>query len=544
MLLPKKVFLSLLLLEIFVNFSGIAVPFFSNDPALYAAISKTMIQRNDFINLYVYGVDWLDKPHFPFWMAAFSFKVFGVSEWSYRLPALLFILLGAFYTYLLAKKLYNTAVAEISVLVLLSAQHLLMSNVDVRAEPYLLALIAGAIFHFYNLFERLNFVHLILGSLMAGCAVMTKGIFSLIPIATAIAGHAMFTDQLKNLFRWRWLLAVIFTCVFILPEVYAVYIQFDSHPEKTVFDRTGVSGIKWFLFDSQFSRFVMQGPIVRAKGDVFYYVHTLLWAFAPWCLLFYYAFARRIFAMFKKKRVPEYVTISAIIPILLFFSLSKFQLNFYTNILFPFFSMIAAALIASTLSRGEKIFYSISQAVYSTAFVVGTLIIIFLLKLNYQWLFFVGSIILIIAMVIIMYNASYINLLWLIISCLAVLYINFFLNLMLYPKMSALKGENQAATFVNKFYPKEKLAVFENRRNGFQFYCHQLVDQIEIDKWMSGEQQDRIYYVDEVVYNKVVSKDARFKILKEFDDHTSENVLKFLRSKNESPNKAYLIKAL
>ena len=148
--LPRKVFISLLLLEVFVNFSGIAVPFYSNDPALYAAISKTMVQQNDFVNLYVYGIDWLDKPHFPFWMAAISFKIFGVAEWSYRLPALIFILLGAFYTYLLAKRLYNTSVAQISVLVLLASQHLLMSNTDVRAEPYLLALIVGAIYHFLS----------------------------------------------------------------------------------------------------------------------------------------------------------------------------------------------------------------------------------------------------------------------------------------------------------------------------------------------------------------------------------------------------------
>src|SRR5690349_14080653 len=186
MQLPKNLFLSLLLLEVFVNFSGIAVPFFSNDPALYAAISKAMVQRNDFINLYVYGIDWLDKPHFPFWMAAFSFKLFGVSEWSYRLPALIFILLGAFYTFLLAKKLYGYGAAQVSVLVLLSAQHLLMSDTDVRAEPYLLALIIGAVYHFYNLLEKVSFLHLLLGSILAGCAVMTKGVFALVPIGSAI----------------------------------------------------------------------------------------------------------------------------------------------------------------------------------------------------------------------------------------------------------------------------------------------------------------------------------------------------------------------
>jgi 4-amino-4-deoxy-L-arabinose transferase-like glycosyltransferase len=542
MQLPKKVFFSLLFLEVFVNFSGIAVPFFSNDPALYAAISKTMVQRNDFIDLYVYGVDWLDKPHFPFWMAAISFKIFGVSEWTYRLPALLFILLGAFYTYLLGKKLYNTGVAQVAVLILLSAQHLLMSNTDVRAEPYLLALIVGAVYHFYNLFKCFSFSDLLLGSLCAGCAVMTKGVFALVPIGTAIVGHAIFIKQFKQLFRWRWLLAILGTVVFVLPEVYAVYMQFDKHPEKIVFSTTGVSGVKWFLWDSQFSRFVMEGPIVRAKGDVTYYIHTLLWAFAPWCLLFYYVFVKKIVVIVRKRKLPEYVTISAFVPMLLFFSLSKFQLNFYTNILFPFFSILTASFIASIFSKGEKKFYVGTQIFYSVAFVVGAVIINFLLKPSYQWMYFAGSIFLIACLVIIIQRIHSVNIKWLAVSCLSVLYINFYLNFTLYPKMSSLKGENQAAAFVNQFYPEQKLGVSENRRNGFEFYSHQPVQQIDINEWASGIEQERIYYIDDIVYSSIVSKNIPFIILKEFDDHTSENVLKFMNSKDRPSHKGYLIR--
>ena len=502
-----------------------------------------MVQRNDFIDLYVYGIDWLDKPHFPFWMAAFSFKIFGVSEWSYRLPALLFILLGAFYTYLLAKKLYNTSIAQIAVLVLLSAQHLLMSNTDVRAEPYLLALIVGAVYHFYNLFQRFSFLDLILGSLLAGCAVMTKGIFALVPIGTAIVGHAFFTSQLKQLFQWKWLLAILLAGVFVLPEVYAVYVQFDKHPEKTVFGKKGVSGVKWFLWYSQFSRFVMEGPIVRPKGDVFYYVHTLLWAFAPWCLVLYFVFAKKIIAVARKGKLQEYVTLSAIAPMLLFFSLSKFQLNFYTNILFPFFSILAASFIAATLSKNERRFYSVAQTVYCFAFVAGAIIINFLLKPHYQWMYFAGSFFLIVCIIIIALKTTSINLRWLSISCLAVLYINFYLNFTLYPKMSSLKGENQAAAFVNKFYPDQKPGVFENRRNGFEFYCHQPVQRIDMDEWISGIGQDRIFYVDDIVYSELISKKARFEILKEFDDHTSENVLKFVKAKDQSLHHGYLIRS-
>jgi 4-amino-4-deoxy-L-arabinose transferase-like glycosyltransferase len=476
-------------------------------------------------------------------MAAFSFKIFGVSEWAYRLPALLFILLGSFYTYRLAKNLYNVDVAQSAVLVLLSAQHLLMSNTDVRAEPYLLALIVGAVYHFYNLFQRFSFVDLLFGSLCAGCAVMTKGIFALVPIGTAIVGHAIFTNQLKQLYQWKWLLAILCTTIFILPEVYTVYMQFDMHPEKIVFNRTGVSGIKWFLWDSQFSRFVMEGPIVRTKGDVTYYMHTLLWAFAPWCLLFYYVFAKRIVSIAKKRKSKEYVTISAFVPMLLFFSLSKFQLNFYTNILFPFFSILLASFIVSTFSKGEKKLYVGTQIFYSAVFVAGAIIINYLLSPSYQRVYFAGTVLVITCIAVIFLKVKSVSVKWFLISCLSVLYINVYLNFTLYPKMSSLKGENQAAAVVNQLYPDQKLGVFENRRNGFEFYSQQPVLQVDLDKWIYGAEQDRIYYVDDVVYSKMASKNIPFTIIKEFDDHTSENVLKFLSSKDQSLHKGYLIHA-
>lgn len=73
------------------------------DAALYASIAKTMAQSNNYIELFVENTDWLDKPHFPFWISALSFEVFGINTFAYKLPALLFVFLGAVYTYLLAK---------------------------------------------------------------------------------------------------------------------------------------------------------------------------------------------------------------------------------------------------------------------------------------------------------------------------------------------------------------------------------------------------------------------------------------------------------
>jgi 4-amino-4-deoxy-L-arabinose transferase-like glycosyltransferase len=107
------------------------------DAGVYASISKTMAQRNDYVNLWFQQTDWLDKPHFPFWITASFFKLFGYHDWAYKLPGILFVLLGAYYTFLFAKKYYNTTIALWSAFILLTAMHIIISNNDVRAEPFL-----------------------------------------------------------------------------------------------------------------------------------------------------------------------------------------------------------------------------------------------------------------------------------------------------------------------------------------------------------------------------------------------------------------------
>ncbi|MDB5087424.1 MAG: glycosyl transferase, partial [Mucilaginibacter sp.] len=78
-------------LAVLINFSGLFIPIQGVDATIYALISKTMVQRNDFVQLIYHGADWLDKPHFPFWITALSFKLFGFTTWAYKLPGILFL---------------------------------------------------------------------------------------------------------------------------------------------------------------------------------------------------------------------------------------------------------------------------------------------------------------------------------------------------------------------------------------------------------------------------------------------------------------------
>jgi len=180
----KTLYILLFVLALVVNFAGINVRFFTDDPGLYASIAKYLIYKKDFFQLYTYNRDWLDKPHFPFWAIFASFKVFGISEFAYRLPALLFFLLGLLYTYLFSRKYYDKEVAVMAVLILLTALNTILCNTDTRAEPYLMGLIMASIYHIACLEERFSYKDLLLAALFTAFAIMTKGIF----VVTAIYG--------------------------------------------------------------------------------------------------------------------------------------------------------------------------------------------------------------------------------------------------------------------------------------------------------------------------------------------------------------------
>ena len=347
----QKWFLPLLIPAILVNAGGLLIPILEPDGSLYATIAKTIAQTGDFVNLRVEGKDWLDKPHFPFWMAALSFRLLGVNAFAYKFPALLFWAAGAAYTWRLALSLYGKSVAQLSTLIYVSAAHLVISNNDVRAEPYLTGLIIGAVYHFYRASRTRPGLHLLAGSLLAGCACMTKGPFVLITIGVGFILDWISGKEWEQFRHPRWWIAIGLTAVFTLPEIYCLYRQFDLHPEKLVFGRTGVSGIRFFFWDSQFGRFFNTGPI-KGSGDPFFYFHTLLWAFLPWSLLLYAAIIQKCS---RRRAFPgDLLCLGAALASFIVFSLSRFQLPHYLNILFPFFSILTAAWLHSVHRRGTQ----------------------------------------------------------------------------------------------------------------------------------------------------------------------------------------------
>jgi 4-amino-4-deoxy-L-arabinose transferase-like glycosyltransferase len=469
-------------IAVLVDFSGLFIPIIGPDGTLYALIAKTMVLRNDYVSLFVHGKDWLDKPHFPFWVTAISFKCFGFTTWAYKLPGILFLMMGAIYTYLFADELYNKRVAFLSVLVLLTAQHIVLSNNDVRAEPYLTGLIIASVYHFYKANKHNNFWQLTLGCLFAACAIMTKGMFALVPIGGAMAGQLVITKQWRALFNWKWLVAIVLVLIFISPEIYCLYQQFDIHPEKVVFGQKAVSGIRFFFWDSQFGRFFNTGPI-KGHGDPFFFMHTTLWAFLPWSLLLFASIFQFIKKGIKNAATQEWYCISGALLTFLLFSASKFQLPHYLNIVFPFFAILTAQYLFGTLLEKTV------RAIRIIQIVVVSILFSILLVLNYffepapiTWLISILMVLLLAITLLLpnkIGNTTIAKTIFF--TVLTSFIINVYLNTIFYPSLMHYQAGSEAAVWINENNP-DRLPVVEFNDDfvsAFEFYSNSPIEVID-----------------------------------------------------------------
>ncbi|SOD89223.1 ArnT family glycosyltransferase [Spirosoma fluviale] len=442
---------------VFLNATGLFPPIMELDGALYACIAKQMAQTGDFVNLYAVGSDWLDKPHFPFWVIAVSYKLFGINTFGYKFPALLFFLGSVVYTYKFARLTYPKIVAQLAALVLLTAFHGVLSNSDVRAEPFLMPLIIGAVYHFYRVFlgsnygVRKDWLHLVIGSLLTGCALMTKGVFVLIPIGGGLVLHWLLTGHWRELLKLRWYVAVALSFAFTLPEIYCLYQQFDAHPEKVVFGEKGVSGVRFFFWDSQFGRFFNTGPI-KGEGDKFFFVHTLLWAFLPWSLPLYIGIGKMIRDLFKRQNnpspatSPEYVSLGSSLLTFALFSFSGFQLPHYMNIVFPFFAVITAQFLVGLTPKNLRR-WTVGQTAIGVAIAgLSIALLVFVQPEN-----LVGSVVLVIIMTLATYTLFRQNTLLSLSGRMvgAMLVLGGTLNLFLYPTFLRYQAGMATAQYVN-----------------------------------------------------------------------------------------------
>ncbi len=455
---------------------SLGITLIAPDSAVYAVISKTMVTEQEYWRLYKGGTDWLDKPHFQFWMTALGYQIMGINELGYRLPGFLFTLLGIGYTYLLGKELYNPKIGLYAAFLFCTALHTLIGFIDLRAEIYLAGLIIASVYHLVKVKKGSSYwiIHLLAGALFAAAAAMTKGIFVWITIGSTILGEILLKRQWKELLNPKWYLGIFLVLVFITPELYALYIQFDAEPDKVVFDTTGVSGIRFFLWDSQWGRFANTGPI-KGQGDFLFFFHTVLWAFLPWSVLWYAGIIKRF-----RKNIPriqyqqEFFTLSGALLTFFLFASSSFQLSHYLTILFPFFAILTAAYVAQVQSpRGVRWMRAIQYSLLALGVIAIVGVHLIFAPEQTPIAFWLLAGLMVLGGWLVPYASFFTQQEQILVrSALGYLVLYFYLALVFYPNLLHYQAEDKAAAFMNTHWPGTTVSLYDYPSSDFEFYIN------------------------------------------------------------------------
>jgi len=353
------------------------------DAAQYAEMSREMMQSHDYLHLYDRGHDYLDKPPMLFWVSSVSMRVFGVNNFGYRFPSILFALLALYATYRLAKLLYNEPTARVAALVLGVCQGLFLMTNDVRTDTILMSCVITSMWFIKECELRRPWYYVLGGCAAIACGLMTKG-----PIALFVPVFAFGTDWVlkrkwKALFNPWHLVDLVLILILLIPMCIGLYQQFDLHPEKVMDGQQHVSGLRFFFWVQSFGR--ITGESTWDNGaDMSFLLVNMLWAFLPWILLFITALVVNIRELIQLKfRLPEnreWVATGGFILTYLSLSRSHYQLPHYIFVVFPLASIVVAKLVRDFFESGKylklsRVFTGIQTGIGALLF-VGLLLIL------------------------------------------------------------------------------------------------------------------------------------------------------------------------
>lgn len=299
------------------------------DAAQYAGMSRDMMVSGDVLQLHYRGGDYLDKPPLLFWFSSLSFTLFGVHDWSYRLPSILFAFLGLFATYRFTLLHHAREVAVSAMLMYgCSAAFFLMCN-DVRCDTILTGSVMTAIWLGCAWLEQGRWSQLIGLSVAVAAGMLAKGPIGAVAPALAIGGQLLFTRKWHKLLDPRLLVAVLIIGALLVPMCIGLHQQHGWH------------GVRFYFWEQSFGRITGEN---RWKDDstVFFFTHEVLWQLLPWTIPLLVGLWSALRGIVLRKHLPEYASSVGAVLAFIALSLSQFKLPHYLFVTVPLFAVLAA----------------------------------------------------------------------------------------------------------------------------------------------------------------------------------------------------------
>jgi 4-amino-4-deoxy-L-arabinose transferase-like glycosyltransferase len=356
------------------------------DEPRYAWIARDMQESGDWVTPRLYGKPWFEKPPLYYWGAALSFKFFGVSETSARLPSAISALLATLALAWLALRLYGAETACWLLLLLpttvgmIGFSHAAATDMPFAAMLTIVIVFAADVLgivqptgfsmhtpkiSFYTNTRPAGLISLVFFGFFLGLAVLAKG-----PAAIVLSGGAVF---LWAVFTKRWRDA--FRC---LHPVAIASFFLTALPWYILCTRRNPDFFRVFIIEHNFNRFLT--PQFQHIQPFWYYVPILLIAFLPWAplLVMSASFGALKFWHERKLSPATMLFFCWSLFCLLFFSLSKSKLPGYILPAIPAIGILLARCLIGIMPLFANYFRSLLALFGGVFAAAGALFYLFL----------------------------------------------------------------------------------------------------------------------------------------------------------------------
>ena len=340
-----KSLLWLLLIAAPVLLLNLSFPLLEPDENRNAQIGLEMFQSGDLVVPTRIGQPYLYKPPLLFWLVTASYSLFGVHEWSARLPVALAALVTVGAAFWLGRRLIGQRAAWLGALLLLltggfvlAGRFLLMDSVlTLCTTTGLLAAYVGATRQTGRAGWWLT------AGVACGLGILAKGPVALVIVVPPLAAAAWLSPKATSV-RWRdWVILLATSLLVALPWYVAVTLR---HPE---FPQT-------FLWTQNLQRYTTG---IDHEQPFWFYPPVLVLGMLPASLLFP---ALSIFLVSRRDEVRQLRSpalgflVLAAGWVVLFFSLSSSKLPTYILPAIPPLCLLLGRLCDGVLLAGTSDF--------------------------------------------------------------------------------------------------------------------------------------------------------------------------------------------
>lgn len=302
------------------------------DEPRYAQVAREMLERGDFLTPHVNGQPYYEKPPLLFWLIAVCSVPFGdVTEVSARMPSAAAGIVTVAFTFLLAEAMFGARIAFWAAVVLMTCVRAWWQARTGQIDMLLTACMTAGFYALWRFEEdrRRRWLVLLYGATAAG--MLAKGPVALVFPLLFIA--AFYWRNRGGRRATHWMLGTVAVIALIALWYVPARLLAAETTEQAV-----ASGMGGNLFRNIIGRLFLG---VSKAQPPWYYVTTVPVDLLPWTLVLPWTLP-----WFWKRRGSSraaWFLWCAIVPALIFFSVSVGKRAIYILPLFPLFAIVIAA---------------------------------------------------------------------------------------------------------------------------------------------------------------------------------------------------------